>query len=44
MGHHIEMTKYIEKLPNKITKGPINKKKVEARKALLSFKKNLIVD
>ena len=40
MGHHVEMTSYIEKLPNKLTRGPVNLKKVEARKALLIFKKN----
>ena len=40
MGHLNEMMDYIEKLPNKVTRGPVNLKKVETKKALLLFKKN----
>ena len=39
MGHYNEMMKYINKLPGKITRGPVNLKKYKTREALLSFEK-----
>ena len=39
MGDHVEMMEYIKKLPNKVTRGNVNLKKFETRKALLSYYK-----
>lgn len=39
MGHYNEMMTYINKLPGKITRGPVNLKKYKTREALLSFEK-----